>query len=123
MILNIIGTGIGPIYYALYCNTIAITFYLIIIVSFGVIFFIILIQDWIHKNKNQKYKPILFAIFGSTYIFPMIHLFITEFLFDNFGDTFTIKNSFIWYLMVGFNYLFGLFIFIKKYYFYYFRWP
>lgn len=88
VILNIIGTGIAPIYYSLYCNTVMTTVYLSVMVFFGGLLFLVLLQDWIHEKKNQKYKPIMFCLFGLTYIVPYTHFMLAEILFDNFGDTF-----------------------------------
>jgi hypothetical protein len=48
VILNIIGTGIAPIYYALYCNLIMGTIYITTMILFGSILFITLLGNWIH---------------------------------------------------------------------------
>lgn len=77
VILNIVGTGIPPIYYALYCKPFIATVYLSVMITFGCVLFVILLQNWIHKQKNKKYKPILFGIFGLTYLVPYSHFMIT----------------------------------------------
>ena len=77
VILNIVGTGVAPIYYSLYCNPLIGSIYLTIMIAFGAILFVVLMQNWIHKNKNQHYKPILFGIFGLTYIIPYSHFMIS----------------------------------------------
>ncbi len=114
VLLNIIGTGIPPIYYALYCKPIMATIYLTVMIVFGTLLFITLLQNWIHKNTNKKYKPILFCIFGLTYLIPYSHFMISEIFFDNFGDSFKFSHSNFWWCMSSSSFLFGLFIFIKK---------
>jgi len=114
VILNVIGTGIPPIYYALYCKPFIATIYLTVMIAFGILLFVVLLQNWIHKSKNKKYKPIMFAIFGLTYMVPYSHFMISEIFFDNFGDQFKFSHSNFWWFASSFSFLFGLYIFIKK---------
>lgn len=81
VILNIVGTGIPPIYYALYCKPFIATIYLTVMIVCGALLFVILLQNWIHKSKNKKYKPIMFCCFGLTYMIPYSHFMISETLF------------------------------------------
>ena len=82
----------------------------------GTLLFVILLQNWIHKSKNKKYKPILFGLFGLTYLIPYSHFMLSEIFFDNFGDPFKFSHSNFWWFMSSFSFLFGLYIFIKKYF-------
>lgn len=90
------------------------TFYLTVMIFFGSVLFITLLGNWIHKTKNQKYKPVMFGLFGLTYLIPYTHLIISEVFFDNFGDAFKFSYSNFWWFTSSFSYLFGLYIFIKK---------
>ena len=52
VIINVIGTGVPPIYYTLYCHIQLATIYLSTMTLFGSILFITLMGDWIQSPAN-----------------------------------------------------------------------
>ncbi len=112
--MNIVGTGIAPIYYSLYCNVTMATIYLSVMIIFGSLLFLALLGNWIHKKCNEHYKPKIMGLFGLTYVIPYTHFMLSEKLFDNFGDSYRFSHSNFWWVTSSFSYLFGLYIFIKK---------
>jgi predicted membrane channel-forming protein YqfA (hemolysin III family) len=73
IILNVVGTGIAPIYYSLYCNLGVATVYLTVMIVFGTGLFVALLGNWIHREENKHWKPVMFGAFGLTYVIPYAH--------------------------------------------------
>ena len=97
----------------MYCYLEVALVYEIIIMSFAVSIFVLSVFEWMHRPEHVKFKAAIYGGFGLFNIFPIGHLLINDTFFNN-GDGFSFANSLHYYILLGFSYLMGLYIYTVR---------
>lgn len=98
----------------MYCNFQLAVFYLVFILSIGTTLFVVTLFDFLHRPENFTLKSLAYGGFGVSLVIPLSHSFINEYFYHNYGDPFTMASSIPEYLLVGFSYLFGLYVYTVR---------
>ncbi len=109
----IAGSAFPPLYYGMYCYLEVALIYEIVIMTFGISIFVMSVFEWMHKPENVKFKAAIYGGFGLFNVFPITHLLINDFFFNQ-GDSFSFANSLHYYILLGFCYLFGLYVYTVR---------
>ncbi|KAL7673414.1 hypothetical protein ACOME3_008273 [Neoechinorhynchus agilis] len=72
----VIGSFIPWLHYAFYCNVAAKIFYLVLLSAFGIICIFISVLDKFGEPECRNLRAAMFVAFGSSAVFPVIHLMI-----------------------------------------------
>ena len=110
----IVGSSFPALYYGMYCSIDLAIYYLTIISFMGLTLFIISLFEYLHRSENLKKKALAYGGFGVSLTIPLGHAIINEVFYDNYGDPFSIQGSIGYYLLCGFFYLFGLYIYTVR---------
>lgn len=108
------GSSFPALYYGMYCNPELAAFYLTIICILGLSLFIVSLFSILHRPENFTLKSLAYGGFGVSLSIPLSHGVINELYFNNYGDQFSMSSSLIYYLLCGFCYLFGLYIYTAR---------
>lgn len=111
----IVGSSFPAVYYGMYCSFSLVIFYLIIISGLGLSLFIVSLFEYLHREENLKIKSLCYGGFGISLSIPLLHILINSIVFNNYGDPFSNKDSVGYYLLCGFFYLFGLYIYTVRF--------
>lgn len=114
MNILISGSAVPFLYYSMYCNFQLAIFYLIFILSIGSTLFVITLFDFLHRPENFTLKSLAYGGFGVSLVIPLTHAFINEYFYHNYGDSFSMLNSVLEYLLTGLSYLFGLYVYTVR---------
>lgn len=80
----------------------------------GISLFIFTLFDYLHRPENLLMKALAYGGFGVSLSVTLIHQVINEVVFGNYGDSFRISNAIGYYLLCGFFYLFGLYVYTVR---------
>ncbi|CAD8100957.1 unnamed protein product [Paramecium sonneborni] len=106
--LLILGSCFPPFYYGFYCDTFLRYFYLVTVGSACLAAYIVSIFDFIHTEKWRKIKGLMYGSLGLFAGVPAVHLYLREFYREEISDYLPFKHSFLFYILMGSSYLFGL---------------
>ena len=78
--------------------------------SLAISIFTLSVFEWMHRPEHVHFKAAIYGGFGLFNIFPISHLLINDFFFNQ-NDGFSFFSSLPYYIMIGVSYLFGLYIY------------
>ena len=81
--------------------------------TLAITIFAMSVFEWMHRPENKKFKAAIYGGFGLFNVIPITHLLINDYFFDQ-GDNFTFANSLHYYILLGFSYLLGLYIYTVR---------
>lgn len=80
----------------------------------GFTLFVFSLFEYLHRPENLRMKSLAYGGFGVSLSIPLGHLMVNEVIFNNYGDPFSMKSSIGYYLLCGFFYLFGLYVYTVR---------
>ena len=97
----------------MYCYLEVALIYEIVTMTLAITIFAMSVFEWMHRPENKKFKAAIYGGFGLFNVIPITHLLINDYFFDQ-GDNFTFANSLHYYILLGFSYLLGLYIYTVR---------
>jgi adiponectin receptor len=108
------GSSFPALYFGMYCNFSLVIFYLIFICSLGITLFILTLFKYLHRPENFVLKSLAYGGFAVSLAIPLGHGIVNEVIFNNYGDSFSIKSSMVYYVFGAISYIFGLYVYTVR---------
>ena len=115
IVFLIYGSIYAVLYYYFYCDYYIRMFYIIMLSSISITVFVISMCDFIYRPEYLKLKGFLYAGLGLSSIVPVSHSLILGFFSNENNDLLPINGIYIGLFLMAFFYLFGFYIYIKRF--------
>ena len=112
--INIIFAPIPFIYYAFYCDKQTAYIYISINVAVGTASLVSNLFSWAHKHENRGLRVSIIGISATICSIGLIHAFINDFVFNNYGDSYTMKPMLYFFIPTTLFYSIGFMFFLAK---------
>ena len=107
---------IPAFYYAFYCDQATALIYISIIVITGLASFITSLIEWFNKKERFIFKAAILMCSSLASVVGLIHMITKELVYDNYGDSFSILPSCIFFIPCLLSYAMGFYVYVKQYF-------
>lgn len=112
--MNMMLAPIPFIYYAFYCDKQKAYTYIAINVAVGTASLVSNLFSWAQKHENRGLRILIIGVASAFCTIGLIHVFVNEFIFGNFGDSYTMKPTLYFLIPTTLFYSVGFMFFLAK---------
>jgi predicted membrane channel-forming protein YqfA (hemolysin III family) len=105
---------IPAFYYSFYCHKQTAFIYLSIIIAAGTASFVLNLFDWVHRKENKIIKFFILILSSIACVVGLSHILINEFVYSNYGDSYTIVPALYFFIATLLSYLMGFIFYITR---------